>query len=70
MSDRLTQRLRILHLLFHADGAWVPLPEILALQIGQYGARILDLRRSGHNIENRTETVDGVKHSWYRLVRS
>jgi hypothetical protein len=26
------------------------------------------LRRLGFDIENRQETVDGKRHSWYRLV--
>lgn len=64
-----TQRERILHLLLAADGGWVSLVKILELRIGQYNSRLLDLRRSGHTIENKTETVDGVRHSWYRLVR-
>jgi hypothetical protein len=59
---------RLLVLLRSAHGAWVPLPEILALGIAQYGARILELRRSGLHIENRIESVGGVRHSWFRLV--
>lgn len=65
-----TQRSRILRLLIEAHGAWVPLPDILALGIAQYGARILELRRTGFNIENRTEHIDGARHSWFRLVAS
>lgn len=61
---------KILSLLRSAHGAWVPLPEILALCIAQYNTRIFELRKRGLNIENRTETVDGVKHSWFRLVDS
>jgi hypothetical protein len=64
-----TQRSRILSLLRSRNGAWVPLPEILDLHIGQYGARILEARRAGIEIENRIERDDaGVVHSWYRLV--
>lgn len=58
---------RILNLL--STGEWVPLPRILELRISQYGSRVLELRRKGFQIENRTETVDGVRHSWFRLVR-
>jgi len=48
---------------------WVPHPDILALKISQYGARIYQARHEwGLNIENRTEIVDGKKHSWFRLV--
>lgn len=65
-----TQRAAILRLLIDAHGAWVPLPEILALGIAQYNSRIFELRRLRFNIENRTEHVDGVRHSWFRLVTS
>ena len=68
MTPRATQRSRILELLVAAHGEWVPLPQILALRISQVGARILELRRSGFNIENRTEIIDGQRHSWYRLI--
>ena len=61
---------RILSILRSANGTWVPLPEILALGIAQYNSRIWDLRKRGLNIENRTETVDGVRHSWFRFVES
>src|SRR5260370_5083328 len=62
-----TQRGRILRELIDARGGWVPLPEIMACA-AQYNARILELRRLGFNIENRTEYVDGVRHSWFRLL--
>lgn len=65
-ARRPTQRERILSLL--AGGEWIPLPKILALNIAQFGARILELRRDGHNIENRVEEVNGETHSWYRLI--
>jgi hypothetical protein len=57
-------------LLFDAHGAWVPLPEILALGIAQYNARLWELRRLGFVIENKSESLDGARHSWYRLVSS
>lgn len=66
VSGAKTQRARILRLLIDARGAWVPLPEIMACA-AQYNARILELRRLGFDIENRTEIVDGVRHSWFRL---
>src|SRR5271157_5030759 len=65
-----TQRTRILRLLSDARGGWVPLPEILALGIAQYNSRIWDLRKLGLTIENRTETIEGVRHSWFRLANS
>jgi len=50
---------------------WVPLPEILSLRISQYSARIHEARHKwGLKIENRTETVNGAKHSWFRLLES
>jgi hypothetical protein len=67
-SRNTIQSERILAVLRSANGAWVPLPEILALGVAQYNARIFELRRHGLTIENRTETVDGVRHSWFRLV--
>ena len=58
---------RILRLLLDARGAWVGLPEIMKCA-AQYNARIYSLRRAGCNIENCTQEVNGVKHSWYRLI--
>jgi hypothetical protein len=63
-----TQRDRILSVLIQARGAWVPLTEILPIA-AQYGARIFELRKKlNFNIENRTQEVNGVRHSWFRLV--
>jgi hypothetical protein len=59
------QRHKILSLL--QSKTEVSLPEILDLRISQFGARILELRREGYNIINRTKVIDGVKCSWYRL---
>lgn len=50
-----------------ANGAWVPLPQIMR-HAAQYNARLHALRKLGHAIENKTEIRDGVRHSWYRLV--
>ena len=66
---RQTQRDRILRLLIDARGAWVPLPEIMACA-AQYNARIFELRKQSFTIENRTEVIDDVRHSWFRLVDS
>ncbi|HET8922996.1 MAG TPA: hypothetical protein VFN26_08380 [Candidatus Acidoferrum sp.] len=68
-DSRKTQRARILRLLLEARGAWVPLPDIMACA-AQYNARIFELRKQGFDIENRTEVVDDVQHSWFRLVPS
>ncbi|MBZ5701007.1 MAG: hypothetical protein LAN84_04100 [Acidobacteriia bacterium] len=45
------------------------MPQILALGCAQFGARILELRRSNFHIENKIERDDsGVVHSWYRFA--
>lgn len=67
MNSRSTQRDRLLQFLISAHGAWIPLPQILELKISQFGARLLELRRLGYRIVNRTENVNGKKYSWYRL---
>jgi hypothetical protein len=64
-----TQRGKILALLIAASGGWVPLPEIMACA-AQYNARVLELRRLGFAIENKTERINGVRHSWFRLIVS
>src|SRR5438105_1353349 len=61
------QRAKILALLTAAKGGEVPLPQIQACA-AQYGARIHELRRAGFRIPPpRMETVNGRRHSWYRL---
>jgi hypothetical protein len=44
----------------------IPLSRILGLFVAQYNTRILELRREGMTIENRTEWREGVRHSWFR----
>lgn len=58
---------KILEILKTAAGSWVPLPEIQACA-AQYNARIFELRKRGHRIENRTQLVGDSRHSWFRLV--
>ena len=70
LVQRKTQAAALLRLLIDAHGSWVPLPKILALGIAQYNARILELRRLGFVIENKTERIDGARHSWFRLLDS
>jgi hypothetical protein len=70
LLQRKTQSAALLRLLIDAHGSWVPLPQILALGIAQYGARVFELRRLGFVIENKTERVKGARHSWFRLVNS
>ncbi len=64
-----SQRDRILRLLQSRAGQWVPLYEITPLA-AQYNTRIKELRDRGHIIDNHTRHVDGVVHSWFRLVES
>lgn len=47
----------------------VPLPDVLSLGVAQYNARILELRELGYDIRNEIEWHDGIRHSWFRLVR-
>jgi hypothetical protein len=62
-----TQRDKILALLVAARGGEVGLPQIKACA-AQYAARICELRRAGFRIPPpRMETVNGRRHSWYRL---
>ena len=67
MKSRGSQRDHILRLLQTRAGQWVPLYEITALA-AQYNTRIKELRERGHIIDNHTRHVDGVVHSWFRLV--
>ena len=67
MRSRDTQRDRILRLLQSRAGQWVPLYEITPLA-AHYNTRIKELRERGHIIDNHTRHVDGVVHSWFRLV--
>lgn len=62
---RNSQCARILALL--EGGEWVPAYKLADVAL-QYNARIWQLRRRGYQIENRTEEVDGVVHSAYRLA--
>jgi hypothetical protein len=73
MTNRITQQERILQVLKAANGGWVTLVQIMTPpdgqgRIGQYTARIWDLRQQGYHIENMKEQINGVTHSWYRLV--
>lgn len=63
-----TQRERLKKMFEESPNEWIPLPRILLMGLAQYGARILELRRSGMNIENRTERHKGTTHSWFCYV--
>ena len=62
------QQRKIADFLLERPNQWVRLPGILALGIAQYGARILENRRKGLVIENRTAWVGSKRHSWFRIV--
>jgi hypothetical protein len=65
-ANHKTQKQHILDLLLAACGGEVPLAEIM-LCAAQYNHQIYKLRQHGYKILNRTETRNGVLHSWYRL---
>ena len=66
MSDRATQKARILSLL--QSRRMIALPELLDLRIANYRARLSELRKDGYDIvcwrENRH---DGQVHTRYEL---
>lgn len=47
---------------------WVPLTEVLRLQVAQYNSRIKELRAEGYTIKNKTEYVGSSKHSWFMYL--
>ena len=63
-----TQRQKLLELLQSRPNQWIPLPEIMRLGLAQYNARILELRHSGYKIENKIQDIEGIRHSWFKLV--
>ena len=67
MRQRETQRDKILSLLQSQINGWVPLYQIVPLA-AQYSARIHELRKIGHCIENKVAHHNGQVHSWFRLV--
>lgn len=63
------QQQKIYDLLRNHANEWVGLPAILALGVSQYGARVLELRRMGFDIQNKClGVVNGSKHTAFRLV--
>jgi hypothetical protein len=68
-SNFKSQPQHILDLLMAAEGAEVPLADIMVCA-AQYNYCIHALRKRGYKIINRWEMRDGVKHSWYRLESS
>src|SRR5216683_2798842 len=51
-ETRANQRARLLALLKASAPDWVPIREVVAIAGFQYGARVFELRRLGHRIEN------------------
>ena len=64
----MSQRDRIRNLFLSRPNQDIPLTEILDMRISQYGSRVLELRREGMVIQNRTKHVDGVNHSWFKYI--
>ena len=67
MKQRQTECDRILRQLQSRAGQWVPLYEITPLA-ARHRTRIKESRERGHIIDNHARHVDGVVHSWFRLV--
>lgn len=67
MKEHQTQRDKILALLQARANGWVALYEVLPLA-AQYSARVHELRKMGHRIENKVAHRDGQVCSWFRLV--
>lgn len=63
-----SQEERILWQLQAAYPGWVPATTLSHISL-QYNSRIFALRRRGWQIENRIQTVNGVKHGSFRLAR-
>jgi hypothetical protein len=66
---RQTQSSLILEHLLKHKGQWVPMPDLVRIS-GAYAvhSRISDLRADDHTIDHKNEHVDGLCHSFYRLV--
>lgn len=65
---KLSQKDRLRNLFESRRGQWIPLPEIADMRIMQYGRVVHEIRREGLNIENKTQFINGVQHSWFRYV--
>ncbi len=68
MSERKSQRARVLALLIAAGGAEVPSLELSRISL-QYNARLLELRSLGFCIVSRTERHGGVIQGFFHLER-
>jgi len=66
MKGSATQRQKIFDLLKSRAGTWVPCFEVASLAL-QYSARLKEIRDSGTIVHNRTEWVNGTRHSWFMM---
>lgn len=64
----MTQRDKIRQLFLNNPNKSIPLYRILELNIAQYGARILELRREGMYIENNGKWVNGQHHTNFTYI--
>jgi len=64
----MSQCQRIRELFYRQPNEWIPLTIFLDMRISQYGARIMELRRSGMVILNKTKRVGHETHSWFKYV--
>jgi len=69
MSETLTQADKVLDCLQANLGEWVAMPRLADVS-GSYviHSRVAELRNRGCNIRNKTETVNGVRFSYYMLI--
>ena len=67
MTDRGTQRSRVLRLLQESSNQWVPSYRLAEIAL-QYGARVYELRKQGYKIDNKMQEVNGQTHGAFRLV--
>jgi hypothetical protein len=60
------QHLKLMALFRSRPGEWIALPEVLSLFISQYGRVVKELREAGEQIENKSEWVNGQRHTAFR----
>lgn len=66
-----SQNERVLSELQARIGSWVPMPDLVRAS-GAYAvhSRVSDLRKDGHQIEQRNQWSDGICCSEYRLLQA
>lgn len=70
VKSRQTQRQRLRELFEQREGEWIPLPEILSMNIAQFRAQLKELRDIERmHIENKMEHEEGTVRSWYRYLK-